>query len=63
MDTIGLKGIWGLEQLDRTRIATWKLGALLMCGSELVAALLIQILGEVDLALIYSPTTLRRLNL
>ena len=32
MATIGLKGIWGLEQLDRTGIATWKLGILLMGG-------------------------------
>ena len=30
MATVGLKGIWGLEQLDRTGIATWKLGVLLM---------------------------------
>ena len=27
MATVGPKGIWGLEQLDKTGIATWKLGA------------------------------------
>lgn len=26
METVGLKGIWGYEQLDRTGITTWKLG-------------------------------------
>ncbi|MFT7245375.1 MAG: hypothetical protein ACI82A_002743 [Candidatus Azotimanducaceae bacterium] len=30
MATVGLKGIWGLEQLDKTGIATWKLGLMLM---------------------------------
>lgn len=30
MATVGLKGIWGLEQLDKTGIATWKLGLILM---------------------------------
>ena len=30
MATVGLKGIWGLEQLDRTGMATWKLGLILM---------------------------------
>jgi hypothetical protein len=28
--TVGLKGIWGLEQLDKTGLATWKLGLILM---------------------------------
>ncbi len=48
MATIGLKGIWGLEQLDRTGIATWKLGILLMGGGALFGAILIPILGEVN---------------
>jgi len=48
METIGLKGIWGLEQLDRTGIATWKLGVLLMGGGTLVGAMLIPTLGEVN---------------
>ena len=30
MATVGLKGLWGLEQLDKTGIATWKLGLILM---------------------------------
>lgn len=30
MATVGLKGIWGLEQLDKTGLATWKLGLILM---------------------------------
>jgi hypothetical protein len=30
MATVGLKGIWGMEQLDKTGIATWKLGLILM---------------------------------
>ena len=48
MATVGLKGIWGLEQLDRTGIATWKLGILLMGGGALFGAILIPILGEVN---------------
>jgi hypothetical protein len=28
--TVGLKGIWGMEQLDKTGLATWKLGLILM---------------------------------
>ena len=48
MATIGLKGVWGLEQLDRTRIATWKLGILLVGGSTFVGVLLIPILGDVN---------------
>jgi hypothetical protein len=30
MATVGLSGIWGLEQLDKTGVATWKLGLILM---------------------------------
>lgn len=30
MATVGLKGIWGMEQLDKTGLATWKLGLILM---------------------------------
>ena len=37
MATVGLKGIWGLEQLDRTGIATWKLGVLLIGASTTLA--------------------------
>ena len=59
MATLGLKGIWGLEQLDRTGIATWKLGVLLMGGGVLFGATLIPILGEVNpdsfLASFYTP--------
>lgn len=28
--TVGLEGIWGIEQLDKTGLATWKLGLILM---------------------------------
>lgn len=59
MATIGLKGVWGLEQLDRTGIATWKLGVLLMGGGALIGAMLIPILGGVNsdsvLASLYAP--------
>ena len=59
MATLGLKGIWGLEQLERTGIATWKLGVLLIGGGVLVGAILIPILGEVKpdsvLASFYTP--------
>ncbi len=59
MATVGLKGIWGLEQLDRTGIATWKLGILLMGGGVLMGVLLSPILGEVNqdsvMASFYTP--------
>ena len=48
MATIGLKGIWGLEQLDRTGIATWKLGVLLMGGGALFGSLLLMMLYPQD---------------
>ena len=38
--TLGLKGLWGLEQLDRTGIATWKLGLILMGAAGVVSYVL-----------------------
>ena len=48
MATVGLKGIWGLEHLDRTGIATWKLGVLLISSGVLVGFILIPVLGDVN---------------
>ena len=48
MPTEGLKGIWGLEQLDRTGIATWKLGVLLVGGFSLVGVLIALFLDYLD---------------
>ena len=48
MATAGLKGIWGLEQLDKTGIATWKMAALLMGTTPLIGAMLYLVLGDVD---------------
>ncbi|MFT4826137.1 MAG: hypothetical protein ACI9J0_004080, partial [Cryomorphaceae bacterium] len=44
MATVGLKGIWGLEQLDKTGIATWKLGLILMGGAGVVGYVLMKLL-------------------
>jgi hypothetical protein len=44
----GLKGIWIVEQLDKTDIATWKLGIMLMAASAALGLVLIPILGEVN---------------
>lgn len=55
MATMGLKGIWGLEQLDKTGIATWKLGVLLIGGGALFGAILIPILGEVNPDSVLAP--------
>ena len=61
MATEGLKGIWGLEQLDRTGIATWKLAFLLMGAGVLIGLLLIPVLGNVNpdspLVTLYTPKT------
>ena len=48
MATAGLKGIWGLEQLDRTGIATWKLGVLLIGASGTLALLVRPLLRDVN---------------
>ena len=64
MVTISLKGIWGLEQLDGTGIATWKLSVLLMGGGALFGAMLIPILGEVNPDSVFvSPSTQRMVPL
>ena len=60
MATVGLKGTWGLEQLDKTGIATWKLGFILMGGGALLGILLVLALGDVNpssvLASTFTPT-------
>jgi hypothetical protein len=48
MATVGLKGLWGLEQLDKTGLATWKLGLILMGGSLLVGVPIALLLGYLD---------------
>ena len=48
MAAMGLKGIWGLEQLDRTGIATWKSGVLLIGASTTLAFLLRPALRDVN---------------
>jgi hypothetical protein len=48
MATVGLKGLWGLEQLDKTGLATWKLGLILMGGGALLGVLLVLVLGDVN---------------
>jgi hypothetical protein len=48
MATVGLKGIWGLEQLDRTGIAIWKLGVMLIGASTALAILVRPILRKVN---------------
>jgi len=37
MATVGLKGLWGLEQLDKTGIATWKLGLILISVAVVIS--------------------------
>jgi len=44
MATVGLKGIWGLEQLDKTGIATWKLGLILMGAAAVISYVLTKLL-------------------
>jgi hypothetical protein len=60
MATVGLKGLWGLEQLDKTGLATWKLGLILMGGGALLGILLVLALGDVNpgsvLASTFTPT-------
>lgn len=34
MATVGLKGLWGFEQLDKSAISTWKLS----CCHQIVLA-------------------------
>jgi hypothetical protein len=55
MATVGLKGIWGLEQLDKTGIATWKLGLILMGVAGVVSYILIKLLVEMEPNLVFGP--------
>jgi uncharacterized membrane protein YfcA len=48
MATVGLKGIWGLEQLDRTDIATWKLGLMLMGIAGVASYILSKLITGMD---------------
>lgn len=45
--TIGLQGIWGLEQIDRTGIASFKLLILLVIVSDTTGLLLAMVVGPV----------------
>jgi hypothetical protein len=44
MATVGLKGLWGLEQLDKTGMATWKLGLMLMGAAGMAGYILTKLL-------------------
>ena len=48
MATKGLEGIWGLEQIDRTDIETWKLSSLVLGATLLLGLLLVTILPPVN---------------
>ncbi|HIG43346.1 MAG: hypothetical protein ABGY96_22235 [bacterium] len=49
MATVGLTGIWALEQLDKTGLTTWKLGLMLSTGGAVFgAALIIPLLGDLN---------------
>jgi hypothetical protein len=56
MAAVGLKGIWGLEQLDKTGIATWKLGLMLMGSGVLLGTFLSVVLGDVNPASVLAST-------
>jgi hypothetical protein len=53
--TVGLKGIWGMEQLDKTGIATWKLGLILMGTTPVVSYILIKLLIGMEPNPIFGP--------
>ncbi|MFT7043669.1 MAG: hypothetical protein ACJAW7_002431 [Candidatus Azotimanducaceae bacterium] len=55
MATEGLKGIWGFEQLDKTGIATWKLGLILMGTTPVVSYILMKLLSEIEPNPVYGP--------
>lgn len=46
MASEGLKGIWGLEQLDRTGVATWKLGLILLVMAVLIGNALMVVMSD-----------------
>ena len=53
--TLGLKGLWGLEQLDKTGIATWKLGLILMGTTPVVGYILTKLLIGMEPNPIFGP--------
>jgi hypothetical protein len=55
MATVGLKGIWGLEQLDKTGLATWKLGLILMGAAGVVSYILSKVLIGMEPNPIFGP--------
>jgi hypothetical protein len=55
MATVGLKGLWGLEQLDKTGIATWKLGLILMGVAGVVGYILTKLLIGMEPNSVYEP--------
>lgn len=57
MATLGLKGIWGLEQLDKTGIATWKLGLILMGAAGVVGYILMRLTIGMEPNPVFGPTS------
>jgi hypothetical protein len=55
MATVGLKGIWGLEQLDKTGIATWKLGLILMGVAGVVGYILMTLISGMEPNPVFGP--------
>ena len=53
--SIGLQGIWGLEQLDRPGISSLKLLILLVMLSDAIGLLLAMLVGPVDQDSIFAP--------
>jgi len=55
MATAGLKGIWGLEQLDKTGLATWKLGLILMGAAGVVSYILVTLIIGMNPNPVFGP--------
>jgi hypothetical protein len=55
MATLGLKGIWGIEQLDKIGIATWKLGLILIGTTPVVSYILTKLLSVMEPNPIFGP--------
>jgi hypothetical protein len=62
MATVGLKGIWGLEQLDKTGLATWKLGLMLMGVAAPVGYILTKLLSGMEPNPVFGPKSLQVLT-
>ena len=53
--TVGLEGIWGLEQLDKTGLATWKLGVILISAAAVLGYVLAQLLIWMGPSPVFGP--------